>query len=57
MYFCINEFEVGVNDSIFSRNEQQEMYNRSLQSSTVEFSTVERCTTTCIKVVNCQNYP
>ena len=23
MYFCANEFEVGVNDSIFSGNEQQ----------------------------------
>ena len=25
MYFCVNEFEVGVND-IFSGNEQQKMY-------------------------------
>ena len=25
MYFCVNEFEVGVNDSIFSGNEQQKM--------------------------------
>ena len=23
IYFCVNEFEVGVNDSIFSGNEQQ----------------------------------
>ena len=26
MYFCINEFEVGVNDSICSGNEQQKVY-------------------------------
>ena len=26
MYFCDNEFEVGVNDSIFSGNEQQKVY-------------------------------
>ena len=26
MYFCINEFEFGVNDSIFSGNEQQKVY-------------------------------
>ena len=26
MYFCVNEFEVGVNDSIFSGNEQQKAY-------------------------------
>ena len=26
MYFCANEFEVGVNDSIFSGNEQQKVY-------------------------------
>ena len=25
MYFCVNEFEVGVNDSIFSGNEQQKV--------------------------------
>ena len=25
MYFCINQFEVGVNDSIFSGNEQQKV--------------------------------
>ena len=25
MYFCINEFDVGVNDSIFSGNEQQKV--------------------------------
>ena len=25
MYFCVNEFEVGVNDSIFSGNEQHEV--------------------------------
>ena len=25
MYFCVNEFEVGVNDSIFSDNEQQKV--------------------------------
>ena len=34
MYFCINEFEVGVNDSIFSGDEQQKVYNIGiLQSS------------------------
>ena len=26
MYFCVNEFVVGVNDSIFSGNEQQKVY-------------------------------
>ena len=26
MYFSVNEFEVGVNDSIFSGNEQQNVY-------------------------------
>ena len=26
MYFCVSEFEVGVNDSIFSGNEQQKVY-------------------------------
>lgn len=25
MYFCLNEFELGVNDSIFSVNEQQKV--------------------------------
>ena len=27
MYFYVNEFEVGVNDSIFTGNEQQKVYN------------------------------
>ena len=26
MSFCVNEFEVGVNDNIFSGNEQQKVY-------------------------------
>ena len=26
MYFCVNEFEVGGNDSILSGNEQQKVY-------------------------------
>ena len=26
MYFCVNELEVGVDDSIFSGNEQQKVY-------------------------------
>ena len=26
MYFCFSEFELGVNDSIFSGNEQQKVY-------------------------------
>ena len=26
MYFCVTEFEVGINDSIFSGNEQQMVY-------------------------------
>ena len=26
MCFCINEFEVGINNSIFSGNEQQKVY-------------------------------
>ena len=28
MYFRFNEFEVGVNDSIFSGNEQQKVYSK-----------------------------
>ena len=27
MYFRVNEFEVGVNDSIFSGNKQQKVYH------------------------------
>ena len=30
MYFCVNEFEVGVNDSIFSDNEQQKVLGQGL---------------------------
>ena len=30
MYFCVNEFEVGVDDSIFSGNEQQKVYMISM---------------------------
>ena len=30
MYFRVNEFEVGVNQSIFSGNEQQKVYMRPL---------------------------
>ena len=26
MYFCINEFEVGINNCIFSSNKQQKVY-------------------------------
>ena len=26
MYFCVNEFDIGVNDSIFSGDEQQKVY-------------------------------
>ena len=26
MYFCVDEFELGVNDSIFSGNEHQKVY-------------------------------
>ena len=28
MYFCVNEFEVGINHSIFSGIEQQKVYFR-----------------------------
>ena len=28
MYFCVNEFEVGITDSIFSGNEQEVMNRR-----------------------------
>ena len=35
MYFCINDFEVGVNDSIFFGNEQQKVYMRVTLSSTL----------------------
>ena len=35
MYFCFNEFEVGVNDSIFSSNEQQNgVYHDTKNKST-----------------------
>ena len=27
MYFCVNEFKVGVNDNIFSGSDQQKVYN------------------------------
>ena len=30
MYFSVNEFEVGVNDSVFSGNEQQKVYKSTL---------------------------
>ena len=33
MYFCVNEFEVGVNDSIFSGNEQQKVYLNMVTTS------------------------
>ena len=26
MYFCVNEFEVGINDSMFFGNEQKKVY-------------------------------
>ena len=29
MYFCINEFEVGIHNSIISGNEQQKVYVNS----------------------------
>ena len=31
MSFCVNEFEVDVNDSIFSGNEQQKVYINQVQ--------------------------
>ena len=33
MYFCVNEFEVGVNGSIFSGNELQKVYYSQLQTT------------------------
>ena len=30
MYFCINEFEVGVNDIIFSGDKQQNFYDNAI---------------------------
>ena len=32
IYFCINDFEVKINDSIFSGNEQQKVYDTFKQS-------------------------
>ena len=29
IYFCVNQFDVGVNDSIFSGNERQKVYNNT----------------------------
>ena len=37
MYFYVNESEVGVNDSIFSGNEQQKVYLRKIFEERVEF--------------------
>ena len=55
MYFCVNEFKVGVNDSIFSGNEQQK--GSSIQYVVESISTVSwlRCRNTytvfgCINV-------
>ena len=33
MYFCLNEFEVSVNDSIFSGNEQQKVISNGSQTN------------------------
>ena len=42
MYFCVNESEVGVNDSIFSGNEQQKVcFLREHKVCTSEIS--DRC--------------
>ena len=38
MYFCVNEFEVGVNDSIFSGNQRQKVY-LIVQIHYLEYST------------------
>ena len=37
MYFCVNEFEVSVNDSMFSGNEQQKVYFANKSSSILPF--------------------
>ena len=34
MYFCVNKFEVGINDSIFSGNEQQKVYVTTTTTTT-----------------------
>ena len=43
MYFCANDFEVGVNDRAFSGNEQQRVY---WTRGTIQFNLMnsERCT-------------
>ena len=42
MYFCVNEFEVCVNDSMFSGNEKQKVYIHVLcLSGEVQNFTVE----------------
>ena len=30
MYFWVNEFEVGINESVFSDNEQQKVYFKAI---------------------------
>ena len=36
MHFCVNEFEVGVNDGIFSGIEQQKVYKENHEVETLK---------------------
>ena len=53
MYFCINEFEVGVNDSTFSGNEQQKVHfpskdwKNQVKSSALYFRGISSSPTWC----------
>ena len=38
MSFCVNEFEVGVNDSIFPGNEQQKVYKENSDKKTIQLT-------------------
>ena len=44
MHFCVNEFKVGVNDSIFSGNEQQKgVVNHSRDLARIIFPLFNLC--------------
>ena len=38
MYFCVNELEVGVNDSLFPGNEQQNVYKMEDSRTKINFT-------------------
>ena len=42
MYFCVNEFEVGVYDSVLSGNEQQKVYSKAVFPSGFKKRTIAK---------------